>query len=69
MIYFATPSTMTIRAVAQAGWCGLIDQPNTGYRADILNGSSWIADCGVYGADGSDKFDPQAWDRFLTDRA
>ena len=32
MIYFATPSTPQIREVARTGWCGLIVQPNSGYR-------------------------------------
>jgi hypothetical protein len=32
VIYFATPSTSQIREVARAGWCGLIVQPNSGYR-------------------------------------
>lgn len=68
MIYFATPSTPSIRRVAAAGWCGLIDQPNTGYAPAIVEDVAWIADCGVYGADGTSKFDVPRWRRFLAAR-
>lgn len=67
MIYFATPSTPQIRACAQAGWVGLIDQPNTGHLPEIVRDAAWIADCGVYGADGASKFDEARWRKFLAD--
>lgn len=65
MIYFATPSTSQIREVARAGWCGLIVQPNSGYRPAFVLDAPWIADCGVFGADRTSKFDEPRWRTFL----
>lgn len=68
MIYFATPSSRQIREVAEAGWVGLIDQPNTGYTPTIVSASAWIADNGVFGADGTSKFSEPKWLTFLAER-
>lgn len=68
MIYFANPSTASIRDAIREGEIGHISTPNSTRASQWVNGASWCADNGCF----SNRFDEARWFDWLvahSDRA